>query len=397
MKILYLCQRIPYPPDRGDRIPVFQQIKRLSRTHDVVVGSLAHSGTLENAELLRKDLRIKLHAPSHSRIRQILGMVSAFLVRKPLTLGYFKNPKLRAEMDSCHDNELFDAIIVFSSSMAQYAERRNGIPRIMHFCDLDSQKWDCMAAESHGLMRWIYKRECRLLLEYERKIAAQFNISCVVSHNEAALFQRLIPGIPAHLLENGVDVDFFAGIPRKPEGLRIVFVGVMDYEPNVEAVFFFAKSVWPIVLTNFPEAHFVIVGSQPTKKVRDLAQLPGIEVTGYVPDVRPYLATATLSVVPITIARGVQNKVLEAMAAGLPVLTTPEVAQGLPAGTERFIYIAEREPNHFAEALLKLLKDPSALEKKSRQAQEFVQNNHTWEIKLRALDALLEQLPQMKH
>ncbi len=392
MKLLYLCQRIPYPPDRGDRIPVFHHIKHLRQNHEVVVGSLAHTGTRKNAEDLQRELGIKVIAPDHPASQRTKEMLRAFLKGMPLSLGYFRNPKLRIQIDKEVSEGQFDTAIVFSSSMAPYVEHFKHIPRIMHFCDVDSQKWASLAQSSHGLTHWIYGRESRMLLKYERAIAADFAVSCVVSQSEADLFRTHIPGIAVQVIENGVDVEYFAAAPRQPEGLRIIFVGVMDYAPNVEAVSFFATKVWGDIHAAYPHARFMIVGSRPSKKVRNLAKIPGVEVTGYVSDIRTYLSSATIAIAPLAIARGVQNKILEAMAAGVPVLTTPAVAKGLPPGAEQFVFTAERETEPFASRLLELLKEGIARDEKAQEAQRFVKQYCTWENKLKALDDLLTQV-----
>jgi sugar transferase (PEP-CTERM/EpsH1 system associated) len=391
LRLLYLCQRIPFPPDRGDRIAAFHQIKHLVAKHEIIVGSLIQEGRHAHHAGLRRELGVQVIAPYNSQLRRARCLSIALARGRPLSLGYFESPRLQLAVNEELSRKGFDAVIVFSSSMAQYVEDCKSIPRIMHFCDLDSQKWDSLAQRSRGLKRWIYQREASLLLEYERKIAASFEASCVVSKREADLFRRLIPGVPVSVVENGVDIGFFSEVPRQPADIRVVFMGVMDYAPNVEAVTFLANNIWRGLHAVFPHARFVIVGSKPTRKVRNLARIPSIEVTGYVSDVRPYLASATISVVPLAIARGVQNKVLEAMAAGVPVLTTREVAKGLPAGAEQHVFVAERT-KAFGAVLVELLRNPVALEQMGKSAQEFVQNNCTWDAKLRALDELLEQL-----
>ena len=392
MKILYICQRIPFPPDRGDRIPVYHQIRRLRRTHEVVVGSLAHPGSRKNAEMLEKELNVKVLAPGHSRWRQISGMILAFLRGEPLSPGYFRNSKLSSLIDAELAETRFDAVIVFSSSMAQYAINRGHVPGIMNFCDVDSLKWKALAEKSYWPIRWIYQRESRTLLACERKIVASFNASCVVSRNEAELFRKYIPGITIDTIENGVDFDYFSALPRKPDGINIVFVGVMDYPPNVEAVVFFANHVWEEIRKVHPQARFIIVGAKPAKSVIGLVKIPGIEVTGYVTDVRPYLAAATISIAPLGTARGVQNKILEAMAACVPVLTTPDVAKGLPDDAESLVFTAERNTAAFSSVLLDLINNKGIREERAADAAEFIRRNCVWETKLRALDTLLDRI-----
>jgi sugar transferase (PEP-CTERM/EpsH1 system associated) len=319
-------------------------------------------------------------------------MAAAFLRGMPLSLGYFHNTLLHGAVRAEHAAKSFDAVIAFSSSMAQYAEGLDRTPRIMDFCDVDSRKWEALAREASGVRRRVYRYECRTLLAYERKVAATFDASCVVSENEARLFRELIPGVPVRVLENGVDADYFGALPRRPDGVRIVFTGVMDYAPNVEAVSFFADRVWGRIRQAHPHARFAIVGARPVKSVRDLGRLPGVEVTGYVPDIRPHLASATVSVAPLAVARGVQNKVLEAMAAGVPVLTTADVAKGLPAGAESLVSTARREAEAFAGKLLELVGDEAARERLAAQAQGFIRGRCTWEARLQTLDALLAEV-----
>ena len=394
MKILYLCQRIPFPPDRGDRIPVYHQIQRLRKTHEVVVGSLAHAGTRKNMEMLEQKSGVKVLAPDHSRWHSLNGMLSAFLRGQSLSLGYFRNSVLQRLIDAELTERQFDVVIVFSSSMAQYVENRRGVSKIMNFCDMDSLKWESLARKSYWPMRWIYRRESRTLLAYERKIAASFDASCVVSRNEAELFRQHIPGITVDILENGVDASYFSAFSRQTDGISIVFVGVMDYPPNAEAVFFFARHIWSKIREVHPDARFTIVGARPVKTVLELTRIPGVEVTGYVPDVRPYLAAATVSIAPLATARGVQNKILEAMSAGVPVLTTPDVAKGLPDGAEALVFTAERSAEVFAAALLDLIANEAIREERAARAVEFIRQNCGWDMKLRALDALLDRVVQ---
>jgi polysaccharide biosynthesis protein PslH len=390
VKILYLCQRIPYPPDRGDRIATYNQIRHLCGKHEVFVGSIASPGQKDSCDVLVKNLNIRIAAPEYSWVGRIAKMGLCLLTGKPLTFGYFENKHLNSTICSLFQREFFDAIIIFSSSMAQYVEHFDNVPRIMHFCDVDSQKWIDLSKQRHGFMRWIYRREGIKLLEYEKKLAAEYSASCVVSEREADLFRNKIPGIVVHVLENGVDAEYFAGVPHNPSGCNILFLGVMDYKPNEEAVVYFAEKIWPNILRVYSTAHFTIVGSKPTKAVQRLAKQKQISVTGHVKDIREYLSSATVMVAPLEIARGVQNKILEAMAAGLPVLATKIVSKGLPPGAAEHIFVANREPDEFASLLLKVLCEPKMREMKAAAAQRYVQCFCTWEKKLEALDRVIE-------
>ncbi len=392
MKILYLCQRIPFPPDRGDRIVTYNQIRHLARHHEVTEACRMHVDETEAAKKLTTELDIKLIACNHSGLRKIRGMTLCLMTGRPLTLGYFDSRKLHTIIPALLRNNHHDAVIVFSSSMAQYTDGTRHITRIMNFCDIDSQKWRELAKHRKGFLRWIYERESRLLLEYERRVAASYTASCVVTSHEAELFRTIIPGVPVYVLENGVDVDYFAAFPRQPVGIVVLFVGVMDYAPNAEAVAYFAKQVWPSIVAAYPEARFRVVGSRPTRAVKKLAEIRGVEITGYVPDIRPYLSSATLLVAPLAIARGVQNKVLEAMASGLPVLTTPYVAAGLPSGAKSTVFVEDRDSKRFASAVLRLIENHEMREQKGASALDFIRRHCTWELKLQALDELLQKV-----
>jgi sugar transferase (PEP-CTERM/EpsH1 system associated) len=389
MNLLYLSQRLPFPPDRGDRIATFNHIRYLARGHRVFVASLIQSaGEMKHINEIEK-IAVKASVERQGRIAAAWGMGMALLKNQPLSIGYFCNARLRCEIAKLIRDYKIEAAIAFSSSMAQYLEPYNRLLRVIYFCDVDSQKWLDLSKKCGGLKSWIYRREARLLLEYEKKIARSFSASCVVAEGEAQLFRRLIPGAQVDVVENGVDFDYFGSLSRQSSNMELVFVGVMNYPPNEEAVQYFVREIWPLLLARMPSLHFTIVGSHPTKAVRALAGVPGVTVTGYVNDVRPYFARAALAVAPLAIARGIQNKILEAMAAGIPVLTTPTVAGNLPAEVRALIDVEERQPEKFANAVLRVLDNPDKCMERSRRAMDFIHKRYSWESKIRRLEELI--------
>ncbi len=390
MKILYLSQRFPFPPDRGDRITVYNHIRRLSQSRQVYSASLAElKSDLPKIPQFKSE-SVEPVAAGHTRANSYAGMVRAFLTGKPLTLGFYYNRKLALTVRRLYETAPPDVAIAFSSSMAQYLEPYPETPRIIHFCDLDSQKWADLAEQSAGLKKLIYRREAKLLLRYEREIAARFSASCVVTQREADLFNRLVPGVAVHVIENGVDYEYWQGVKRNPTAGLISFVGVMDYPPNVEAVVFFARNILPRIREKAPDATFVIVGSRPSQEVLRLQSLPGVSATGFVQDVRPYLAQSSLVTAPLAVARGIQNKVLEAMAAGAPVLATPQAAAGLPPEGRQRIDVAPRDAESFAAAATRILSDPAAAEAKARKAAGYIKDSYCWKEKVRPLEELID-------
>jgi sugar transferase (PEP-CTERM/EpsH1 system associated) len=262
----------------------------------------------------------------------------------------------------------------------------------MDFIDMDSEKWIQYARQGRPPSSWIYRWEGRTLREYEAKIAKHFHCGLLVSPAEAKLFQKKIPTDRVHAVANGVDLEFFSPdfSPSNPlPGHNLVFTGAMDYFPNEEGAQWFAKAVFPRIRKVFPDARFVIVGSRPSRSVRELAEtIPGVRVTGFVEDVREYIGAADIVVVPLRIARGIQNKVLEGMAMGKAVVTTREGFEGIEASPERDLRVA-RSASDFAAHVVDLLGHPEKRLEAGRRAREFVERNHSWDGNLAFLETLL--------
>jgi sugar transferase (PEP-CTERM/EpsH1 system associated) len=348
--LLFLTQRIPYPPTKGEKIRALQILRFLRERYTVHLGCLIDDPSdWAHVPALKELCGETYFAPLNPRVAKITclrGLANG----APLSVLYFYNRGLDAWVADLLARRHPDAAVVCSSAMAQYLMARPNRPRkiIMDFVDVDADKWRQYAERHVGPMRWVYGRESRKLLAFDRKVAQHFDASTFVSAAEAALFRQLAPeiGTKAHFVNSGVDSAYFT--PAQvyanpyPDGAPVaVFTGTMDYWPNVDAVTWFATDILPRARQSVPDLRFAIVGSSPDPKVQELSRLPGVLVTGRVPDVRPYFAHASLAVVPLRVAGGVQNKVLEAMAMAKVVVASPRALAGLDAEAARHVVIAD--------------------------------------------------------
>lgn len=392
-KVLFLTHRFPYPANKGDKIRALNILEHLSATHEVFLGCVDGDSEGLPATKWATQRGYKVYCGSAGRAQRLPGTAWSLIKGEPLSVGYFRHSGLLKWVQGIQRSERPDLTYVFSSAMAQYAiESRAANSRlIMDFVDVDLIKWRQYAATRRPPSSWVYALEARRLLSYDRKIASMADASLFVSPAELELFRSAAPETAAklHVVPNGVDTVYFAPGDRAASSpiSNIVFVGVMDYWPNVEAVQWFATAVLPLIVAQCPEARFQIVGSTPSAAVRQLSALPGIEVTGSVPDVRPYLDGAGAVVAPLRIARGIQNKVLEGMAMARPVVTTPEALEGIPARSGIHVFVAS-DPQEFADAVIRCLRAPET-DQMAHRAREFVVSQFSWATQLRALDAII--------
>ena len=387
--ILFLAHRMPFPPDRGDKIRSFNLLKYLSARKRVHVVAFAD----ESADLKRKG-----GLGPYSATRAVIwrskprwvAAVQALILRRPVSVTAFANRPLSEAVETILNRYSIDTIFVFSGQMAQYIPARPRQRVIMDFVDVDSAKFDSYARGSRGVARYMMRREGTLLANYERGVAARADASLFVSDAEATLFRERSGAANVHAIENGIDTDFFdpaASFKRiETTGSLIVFTGQMDYRPNIEAVVWFAETILPHIRLRHPHTRFAIVGRQPGDAVKALAKDPGVIVTGEVADVRGWIAAAAVVVAPLRLARGIQNKVLEAMAMARPVVASRAAAQGIDhAGTIR----VGDSVGEMAEAVVALLDDPVAAGQLGARARERVQQRYSWASCLAPLDALL--------
>jgi len=396
MRVFFVCQRVPFPPDRGDKITTFNEIRHLSKEHEVHVFCLA-DGTpdLRNIAGLHgytKSVTAIPLTPLSSKLRAL----KALFTGEPLSVAAYNDDQLHAAIRRGHDELRPDLIMVYSCNVAQYAEPFSRTPRIMQFADLDSLKWGQYAARSKPPLKWIYQLEQRRFLAYERHIAHSFSHALVCTAVERGDFERLIPGVPVSLVGNGVDLEYFrsAGRPKRPAS--IVFTGVMDYFPNIDAVLWFCDEVLPLVRAQIPEANFIICGSRPVAAVRQLAKRPGVTVTGRVPDTRPYLDEAEVFVAPLRMARGIQNKLLEALAMGLPCVASIPAWSGTVLSQGDGI-LATDNAREFADHVLHLLRHVEYRAAMAVKARAAAETNYSWEGQMQHLDAIVAAVTEPRH
>lgn len=392
--LLLLVHRIPFPPNKGDKIRSYHLLRHLAARYRVHLGTFVDAPEdwqyVDQVRALCAGSHFAKLDPTLARLRSL----GALLGGRALSADYYRDAGMRGWVERTMREHDIARVVVFSSPMAQYALPYTEARRVIDFCDVDSDKWRQYAQQKSWPMSWLYGREARTLLAYEREVARVCDSALFATEPEAQLFRELAPESDAKIghFNNGVDTEYFS--PARPyanpysEGERaVVFTGAMDYWPNVDAVQWFAAEIFPRLLARLPDLRFYIVGARPTPAVQALGRQDGVTVTGTVPDVRPYLAHAAVSVAPLRVARGIQNKVLEAMAMALPVVVTPQALEGVQAEPGADLLLAEGAED-FAQAVLRVLgEDHGALRSRAR---ERVERMYSWPSNLARIEARLE-------
>lgn len=383
-----LAHRLPYPPRTGDKVRAYQVARHLAHHHELTLASLVDEPAAQpnRTELCREipDIESAVISPVRKRFRALLHLAGG----GSATMAYFDSRALRARVAARLKADRFDVLYVSSSSMAQYVNGSATIPVLMDFVDVDSDKWLQYADRLPPHKAWVYRLEGQRLRQHELRAARRANRCLVATPHEEALLHTLAPWAPTTVIPNGVDLDYFRPPSHVEPSAVIIFTGAMDYFPNVDAVTHFSREVFPRIRRRVPAAQLVIVGKNPEPAVRHLARLPGVHVTGTVADVRPFLRQAAVAVAPLRIARGVQNKVLEAMAMGLPVVATSKAHEGLEACPGQHLFV-EDDPAGVAERVAGLLETPELRTEVGRAARRFVETHHSWGASLAKLDQVL--------
>ena len=391
--LLLLVHRIPFPPNKGDKIRSYHLLAHLAARFKVHLGTFVDDPDdwkyMDEVKRLCGETYFGTLKPATAKLRSLAGLANG----RPLSLEYYNDQRMRMWVREILERHPVGRVVVFSSAMAQYAEYIRGARRVIDFVDVDSDKWTQYADDKPWPLSWLHRREGRVLLRYEREIASSFDHALFVSEAEAKLFRTLAPESDDRIgyYSNGVDTDYFSpdrsyDSPYGDGELPIVFTGAMDYWPNIDAVQWYAQKILHAVRARHPGAVFYIVGARPSEQVKALARLEGVVVTGTVPDVRPYIAHARVSVAPLRIARGIQNKVLEAMAMAKTTIVSAAALEGINAEPGREVLLAGNE-EHFVNATSACL--GASLPAIGAAARRKVVERYGWESNLAHVDDLL--------
>ncbi len=391
-EVLFLAHRIPFPPNKGDKIRSYNLLRTLSARCTVHLGAFVDDADdWKHAESLRPccaEFKLVPLRRVPAAARAVLALGGA----EPLTVLMYRSAEMQRWVDRILQSRPISTVVVFSSAMARFLRGSEFAGRtIVDFVDVDSDKWAQYARKARGPLAWLYRREARTLLQFEREVAAGAAASVFVSDAEATLFRTLAPESSARIVSsrNGVDVGYFNPAESfenpYPSGIAaILFSGAMDYRANVDAVDWFAREIFARVRAEIPRAEFYIVGSRPARAVQALAGLEGVTVTGSVPDMRPYLAHAKVAIAPLRTARGVQNKVLEALAMNCPVVATSAAARGLDDAEVPGLVSADGE-TEFARAVVTQLRDVRG---RGDARREYICKRYDWSTNLAGFLAL---------
>ena len=390
MNILYLCHRFPFPPKRGGKIRPFNMIRHLSaQGHRVTVCSLVRSDA-EAAE--GQDIAPHCAAFEMGRVSepvQMARMVLRLPLPTPSSMGYFYSPQLAARVRALLATQTWDLIFVHCSSVAQYVSHVTDVPKILDFGDMDSQKWLEYAHYKPWPLSWGYTLEGSKMLWAEKRLARRFDLCTATTRAERETLDSYGTGAPTDWFPNGVDASFFSPGDQAYEPETISFIGRMDYYPNQECMQRFCDEVWPLLKQQRPGMKLLIVGADPSPAMRALGERPGVTVTGSVPDVRPYIRGSALMVAPLAIARGTQNKILEAMGMGVPVVTSSAAAGGVDAEAEKHLLVADSAPQ-IADAVLRITGSADERARLAHSGRERMLSHHAWPSSMRRLDGIIE-------
>jgi len=386
MRVLFVASRFPYPPIQGDRVRAYHQLRLLSQRHRLTLVTLIQSE--------RERERLKTLSPFCERIEAIpvspwrgaFRLLGAPFTPLPLQTLFFFDPRFRQRVHALLGETSFDLVQVQLVRMAPVVDGLDALPKVLDLIDALSLNWYRRARQERVPLAWLVGLEAKRLQRYERTLDKQLDqliVSSPVDREFIGAYENL------HVIPNGVDIERFPFVEDGREPYTIIFTGRMGYFPNADAAVWFATQVFPAVRRQVPEARFLIVGADPPRRVKQLTRLPGIEVTGYVPDLHELLAWATVAVAPMQAGSGMQFKVLEAMASGTPVVATPYALGGIEAQDSEHLLVAQ-DGEAFAEQVVRLLNDLPLGRRLARNGRRLVEERYTWEQAVRMLEEVYQ-------
>lgn len=397
--LLYLVHRIPFPPDKGDKISSFNYLRYFSSRYRVHLATFID----DPADEKYRDDVVKMCA-SHwigklGPVSKVRGALKALATGKAISVASYENSALRDWVGQTVQQHNVKKALVYSSGVAHYAITPQISSIVVDFADVDSEKWRQYARTKSWPLSWLYGREAAKLLAYDRSIAVSAKSAVLRTKPEAALFVELAPEVApfVKVVNNGVDADYFSpahalASPYATDAQVVVYTGVMDYWPNVDAVTWFAQEVLPLLKRTHPAIQFYIVGSRPSPEVKKLAEADrAVTVTNRVPDVRPYVAHAKVAVVPNRIGRGVANKSLEALALGKPLVTNEIAAFGLESVVQGVEYVTAHDAPNYAREVAALIDDPRRAAAMGAAGRERMLKDFNWDRNIAKIDGWLQE------
>jgi sugar transferase (PEP-CTERM/EpsH1 system associated) len=391
--VLYITHRTPYPPDKGDRIRNYHVLRHLARHAEVDLATLADEPVADATRIHLERLCNRLAIQPVGRVGMAFKGLVHLATGRSLTTAAFASARLARQIEAWHRESPYDAILLSGSGLLPFMDVScfEHVRLVVDLVDVDSQKWADLAAGRRGLSAWLFGRESRHVRVLEHGATTRATACTVVSEKEAELLRKVFPRAHIHVVKNGVDLEQFQS-QRPVEERRLAFVGALDYEPNVHGMEWFCQAVWPELRRRHEDVELEIIGRRPVRRVLRLGRLPGVRIAADVPDVRPHVADAMMMIAPLLVARGIQNKVLEALAMGKPTIVSPTVLGGIHARPEEEILVAE-SPADWLRQIARLFDEPATRASLAAAGRAFVEREHRWAEELAAFDELLELEP----
>ncbi len=393
MKILFVSHRIPYPPNKGDKLRAFNILKHLAQKHELDLACMLDNRQEQNYATDLKPYCRQIFCEHITPLKIKLNYLRFLFSAYPLTMAHFYSAGFKHKLAQWIEQEKYDLIYIYSAAMSQYVLDVEHIPKVLDLVDADCQKWISYAQYAKFPLSYIYRLEGKRTREYEKKVCPRFAACTVVSEAEKHILEQFIPTKNLHAVANGINQQPYQPYQNqeKPEEYNLLFVGGMFYFAYIDGILNFYNQAFDDIRAAFPAVKFYIVGADPAPEVLKLNQDTNVQVTGYVENVMPYLTQATVYVVPLRMAPGLQNKILEAMAMNIPVVSTTAAIQGIDAQPGRDVLVAD-DPKVFAEEVIKLLKEPALRQKLTQNARKLIDEKYDWQKNLKTLDQIIRNI-----